>query len=248
LVVSDLQPADVRESIMDMQLVETRNGDERANAGASQSTGDLDDAVDMFVHARPRLLKIAYRILGDVSEAEDVVQEAWLRWQATDRSVVVSPPALLATTTTRLAINVSQSARRRRESCASPWLPEPADTGVDPVVAAEQLEAVERVVLLLMEILTPTERAAYILREGLGYPYRRISAVLQLGVPNSRQLVRRAQLRLAAARRRQPVNWAAHRRLVDAFVAATQTGDLIGLEELLAAGVSQPIREARATA
>lgn len=234
---------------MRTQLVETRQGEEHATAAASQSIGELDDATAPFVRARPRLLKIAYRILGDVSEAEDVVQEAWLRWQATDRSVVVSPPALLATTTTRLAINVAQSARSRRESSVSPWLLEPVDTSVDPETAAERLEAVERAMLLLMESLTPTERAVYVLREGLGYPYRQISAVLHIGVANARQLVRRARQRLSTDRRRQPVNSDAHQRLVRAFIDAAHAGNLAGLEELLSIDAShQPIRGLSATA
>jgi RNA polymerase sigma factor (sigma-70 family) len=213
-----------------------------------RAMSELDQAAEVFVGARPRLFGIAYRILGDAGEAEDVVQEAWLRWQSTDRTVVLSPPALLATTTTRLAINVAQSARRRRESSASPSLPEPADTSVDPETTAEQREIVERAVLLLMETLTPTERAAYVLREGFGYPYRRISEVLYLGVANTRQLVRRAHHRLATdRRRRQPVNSAAHRRLVLTFLAAAQAGNLAGLEKLLSADISrQPTRPASA--
>jgi RNA polymerase sigma-70 factor (ECF subfamily) len=227
---------------MGAQLVEARQGIEHARSGVDPTNGELDDAVATFLRARPRLLQIAYRILGDVPEAEDVVQEAWLRWQTTDRTVVANPPALLATTTTRLAINVFQSARRCRESSASPWLPEPADTGEDPEMAAERLEAVERVVQLLMETLTPAERAAYVLRKGLGYPYRQIAAVLHLGVANTRQLVRRAHLHLATNRRRQPVDWAAHRRLVEAFVAAARDGNLTGLEELLSSDTSYPTR------
>lgn len=232
---------------MDTQLVETRQGAEHASATANQSIGGLDDATATFLRTRPRLLKIAYQILGDVCEAEDVVQEAWLRWQGTDRTVVVSPPALLATTTTRLAINVAQSARRRRESSVGSWLAEPVDTNASPETLAEQQEAVDQAVLLLMQALTPTERAAYILREGFGYPYRQISAVLHLGVANTRQLVRRARQRLTTDRRRRPVDSVAHRQLVQAFLAAARAGNLPGLEELLSAGTShQPTRRSSA--
>jgi RNA polymerase sigma factor (sigma-70 family) len=224
---------------VDTQLVETRQGPEQASAAASQLTVELDDATAVFLRARPRLLKIAYRILGDMGEAEDVVQEAWLRWQTTDRTLVLNPSALLATTTTRLAINVLQSARRRRESSASPWLPEPGAVGVDPETAAEQLESVEQALLLLMETLTPTERAAYLLREGLGYPYRQVSEVLDLGLANVRQLVRRAHQHLATDRCRRPVDAEAHRRLVRAFLAAARSGSLADIEELLFADVGR---------
>jgi RNA polymerase sigma factor (sigma-70 family) len=227
------------EPTVDTQLVETRQNAVPERATASQTIVELDEATAVFVRARPRLLKIAYRILGDMSEAEDVVQDAWLRWQTTDRTLVLSPSALLATTTTRLAINVLQSARRLRESSASPWLPEPGDTGVDPETAAEQLEAVEQALLLLMQTLTPRERAAYILREGLGYPYRQVSDVLNLGVANVRQLVRRAHQRLATDRRRRPVDSEAHRRLVRAFLAAAQAGSLADFEKLLFADVGR---------
>jgi RNA polymerase sigma-70 factor (ECF subfamily) len=196
-------------------------------------TSELDHAASGFVSARPRLFGIAYRILGTVSEAEDIVQEVWLRWHGTDRTVVINPSAFLATTTTRLAINLVQSARRRHETYVDRWLPEPVDTSVDPETRAERGEAIELAVLLLLERLTPTERAAYVLREAFGYPYRQISEILQLGEANTRQLVGRARKRIAAERR-APVSPAAHRRLLHAFVAAAQAGELADLEELLA--------------
>lgn len=120
-------------------------------------TGDpveeLDDAAEAFRSLRPRLFGIAYRVLGSVSEAEDVVQDAWVRWQGADRSAVLDPGAFLARTTTRLAINVAQSARVRREAYVGPWLPEFVDTGVDPQVGAERGEALELAVLLVLEKL-----------------------------------------------------------------------------------------------
>jgi RNA polymerase sigma-70 factor (ECF subfamily) len=99
-------------------------------------------------------------MLGSAAEAEDIVQDVWLRWQTTDRSVVLDPPAYLATAATRLAINIAQSARSRRETYVGPWLPEPVDTSVDPLLGAERGEALEFAVLLLLERLSPTERAA----------------------------------------------------------------------------------------
>src|SRR3954463_4482496 len=125
--------------------------------------GDLDEAASIFTGVRPRLFGIAYRMLGSVSEAEDLVQDVWLRWQTTERARVENPGAFLATTTTRLAINELQSARVRRETYIGPWLPEPVDTGADPYLGAERGEALAFASLLLMERLTPTERAAFVL-------------------------------------------------------------------------------------
>src|SRR3954454_17157243 len=128
-------------------------------------------------------------MLGSAVEAEDIVQDVWLRWQVTDRTVVVDPPAFLATTTTRLAINLAQSARSRHETYVGPWLPEPVDTSNDPQLGAERGEALGLAVLLLLEKLSPTERAAYVLQEAFDYQYRQIADVLQLAEANSRQLV-----------------------------------------------------------
>ena len=191
----------------------------------------------VFVSTAPRLFAIGLRVLHDVGEAEDVVQETWLRWARTDRSVVVSPPAFLALTTTRLAINVVQSARRRHETAAGPWLPDTTDRSVSPETAAERREAVGTAIRLLLERVTPAERAAYLLRIGFDYPYRRISELLHLGEDHARQLVRRARDHLATGRR-HPVSAAAHRRLVRTFLAAARTGDLAELEDLLAADVA----------
>jgi RNA polymerase sigma-70 factor (ECF subfamily) len=193
----------------------------------------LDDAAAVFAEVRPRLFGIAYRLLGSWTEAEDVVQETWLRWQGTDRSVVRHPAAFLATTTTRLGLNVARSAHARRETYIGPWLPEPVDTSNDPTLGAERDQAVELAVLLLLETLTPTERAAYVLRESFAYPYPEIAEILQLSPANVRQLVSRARKHLATGRR-EPVEPGTHRRLLEAFVRAAQTGDLVALERLLA--------------
>lgn len=193
---------------------------------------------DVFVTTRPRLFAIAYRHLQDVGEAEDVVQEAWLRWERADRSVVVHPPAFLATTTVRLAINVTQSARRRRETSVGAWIPETVDEGAGPETLAERHEAVDVAIRVLLERLTPGERAAYLLRMAFDYPYGRISEVLHLKVDHVRQLVRRARQRIGTGRS-LPVNTGAHRRLVRTFLAAAQTGDLTELEDLLASDVAR---------
>ncbi|MFF4753587.1 RNA polymerase sigma-70 factor [Streptomyces sp. NPDC002514] len=202
----------------------------------NDDTDALDQATKEFLAARPQLFGIAYRVLGSSAEAEDIVQETWLRWHKADRTNVVEPAAFLTTVTARLAINLAQSARVRRESYVGPWLPEPVDTSRDPHVGAERAEAVELAVLFLMEKLNPVERAAYVLREAFDYPYSRIADILETSAANSRQLVSRARRHLAAERRKQ-VSPAEHRRLLEVFLAAAQTGDLTVLENLLAADV-----------
>ncbi|WP_400995006.1 RNA polymerase sigma-70 factor [Agromyces sp. GXQ0307] len=196
----------------------------------------IEGALTAFGAVRGRLFGIAYRMLGSASEAEDIVQEAWLRWQGTDRSVVDDPPAFLATTTTRLAINALQSARARRETYVGPWLPEPVDTSADPTLGAERAEALGFAVLVMLERLTPTERAAYVLREAFAYSYQQICAIVQVSEAGARQLVSRARKHLVGARRRD-VTAAEQRRLLTAFVSAARTGDLDGLERLFAEDV-----------
>jgi len=168
------------------------------------STSLEDDGLSAFVSVRPRLFGIAYRMLGSSAEAEDVLQEVWVRWQTTDRDRVRNPVAFMVTAATRLAINVRQSARVRRETYAGPWLPEPTDTSTDPGLGADRREALNVAVLLLLEKLSPTERAAYILREAFDYPYRKIADVIRVEEANARQLVTRARERLSSARR-EPV-------------------------------------------
>lgn len=209
---------------------------ESGNGETQIVTAELDRAAADFARMRPRLFGIAYRMLGSAAEAEDVVQDAWLRWQAYDRETVIDPQGFLATTTTRLAINAAQSARTRRETYVGPWLPEPIDISGDPALGAERGEALELAVLLLLEHLTPTERAAYVLREAFDYPYRQIADILQTTEPATRQLVSRARKHLAAGRRTE-VAPLEHQRLLQAFVAAAQVGDLPALEQLLAADV-----------
>jgi RNA polymerase sigma-70 factor, ECF subfamily len=206
---------------------------------AISQTGSSESAAKglaAFVGVRPRLFRIAYRILGSAAEAEDVVQNVWLRWQAIDRSVVLNPPAYLATTTTRLALNFAQSARSRRETYA-PWRAEPVDTSPNPQSEAERGEALEHAVSLLLETLSPTERAAYVLREAFNYPYRMIAEILRLGEANIRQLVTRARKRVAN-RPHASVSSAERRRFLDAFRAAAQQGDCAALEELFTSDVA----------
>ncbi|MEV4455050.1 RNA polymerase sigma-70 factor [Microbispora sp. NPDC049633] len=203
-------------------------------AGSHRSgTEDLDQAAAIFESVRPRLFGIAYRILGSSTEAEDLLQDVWLRWQAYDRGIVADPAAFLATVTTRLAINTLQSARVRRETYVGPWLPEPVDTGDDPHLGAERGEALGFAVLLLLEKLSPTERAAYVLREAFDYPYRQIAEIIETSEVAVRQLVSRARKHIVSERR-APVTRAEQRRLLTAFVTAARSGDLAALEDLLA--------------
>ncbi|WP_306185257.1 MULTISPECIES: RNA polymerase sigma-70 factor [unclassified Streptomyces] len=203
---------------------------------AGDEADSLDRATRDFIAARPQLFGIAYRVLGSATEAEDIVQEAWLRWQNSDRAGIHEPTAFLTTVTARLAINHAQSARVRRESYIGPWLPEPVDTSGDPHLGAERAEALDLAVLFLLEKLNPVERAAYVLREAFDYPYQQLAEILETSEANTRQLVSRARKHLSS-QRREPVGSAAHRRLLEAFVAAAQTGDLSALEGVLTADV-----------
>jgi len=197
---------------------------------------ELGDAVAEFEAVRRQLFGVAYRMLGSATEAEDIVQEAWLRWQSTDRSVVRNPAAFLVTTTTRLAINAATSARARREVYVGPWLPEPVLTADDPSLGAERNEALDLAVLVLLERLTPTERAVYVLREAFDYPFSQIAEVLELSEANTRQIAHRAKDHLAGDRH-EPVSPDEHDRLLRAFLNAARLGDLEALEGLLAENV-----------
>ena len=185
-----------------------------------------------FEAVRPRLFGVAYRILGGAAEAEEVVQDTWIRWHGTDRSAVRNATAFLTTASARLALNVADSARARHEASGG-WMPEPVDAGADPTIEAERDEALELAVRTLSERLSPTERAVFVLREAFDYPYRQVADVLGLSEANARQLLVRARARLASGCR--PAAGGDHRRLLAAFTAAADTGDLAPLEDLLAA-------------
>ncbi|MGW5277480.1 RNA polymerase sigma-70 factor [Streptomyces sp. NPDC004044] len=202
----------------------------------AEDAESLQEAEAVFRDVRGRMFGIAYRMLGSASEAEDILQEVWIRWQTYDRSKVQNAQAFLATTTTRLAINVLQSARVRRETYVGPWLPEPVDTSSDPALGAERGEALEVAVLMLLEKLTPTERAAYVLRQAFDYPYEQIAEIIGQTNANVRQLVSRARKHLAAEKRAS-VAADEHQRFLTAFVAAAQTGNVTALEELFAQDV-----------
>lgn len=208
-------------------------------------TSQDGDGLSAFVPVRRRLFGIAYSMLGNAAQAEDIVQDVWLQWQSTNRSVIENPPAFLATTTTRLCINLAQSAHKRRERNIG-TCPEPMDISSDPGLAAERGEALKLAVLVLLEKLSPTQRAGYILREAFDYSYRQIADILQIDEANARQLVSRARKHIADGRRSY-VNSCEQRRLLEAFIAAAQYGNMAALEGLFAEDAASRSRRRRAT-
>lgn len=181
-----------------------------------------DDGLSAFVPVRPRLFGIAYRMLGSAAEAEDIVQDVWLRWQFTIRNKVENPPAFLATTTTRLCINQAKSARTRHETYIDTRLAEPVDISSDPGLSAERGEALKLALLVLVENLSPTERAAYVLREAFDYSHRQIAGILHMEEANVRQLVCRARKRIANGQRPR-VGSSEQRRLLQALATNVTT-------------------------
>ncbi|WP_112263900.1 sigma-70 family RNA polymerase sigma factor [Lentzea terrae] len=185
-----------------------------------------------FQSVRPRLFGIAYRMLGRVADAEDVVQDVWLRWQSADRAQVRDRVAFLATITTRVTLNFLASARVRREVPVGRWLPGQVPVSEDPTLAVERSAELEQGVLLLLQRLSPTERAVFVLREACGYPFRDIARALQLSEANARQIRRRSAEHLTGSRH-LPVPRAASDRLLSAVRDAGRTGALARLERLL---------------
>ena len=200
-------------------------------------TREPDGGLLAFTDVRPRLFAIACRMLQSSAEAEDVVQDVWLRWQQTNRSVVQDVPAFLAKTTTRLCLNIVHSARTRCETFAAPWFSEPADPHADPELDAIHRAGLKRAIKMLLERLSPAERAAYILREAFNYSYRQIADVLRLSEANSRQLVVRARKHLAEGRRASATR-IEHESLLEAFIHAAEGGNLTKLEILLSKDVA----------
>ncbi|MER5211991.1 RNA polymerase sigma-70 factor [Streptomyces sp. NPDC002838] len=201
-----------------------------------------DTVTDVFEEHRPVLLGVAYRMLGRVADAEDVVQEAWLRWSAADRSEVREPRGYLVRITTRLAIDRLRQVKARGETYVGPWLPEPyvtdfGDTVPDTAERAVLADTVSLAVLVVLESLSPLERAVFVLREAFGYPYAEIAAMLERGEPAVRQLAGRARKHVEERRPRYEVDPVQRRDLTERFLAAAGGGDLEGLMSLLAPDV-----------
>ncbi|GII82349.1 DNA-directed RNA polymerase sigma-70 factor [Sphaerisporangium siamense] len=195
--------------------------------------------VEEFEELRPLLFSIAYRILGSVGEAEDAVQETWLRF-AGSATRPASTKAFLATTVTRIAIDVLRSARSRREEYVGPWFPEPllSDPYQDPARAAELADSVSMAALLLLERLSPLERAVFVLREVFGFGFDEIAATVGRSEAACRQLLVRARRHVAAGRPRFEALRQEQEELASRFFDALREGDVAGLRELLAADVS----------
>lgn len=194
--------------------------------------------LEQFEHQRPRLLGLAYRMLADTAEAQDVVQDAWLRWSGKDHDGVDRPNAYLHRTVTRLCLDRLKSARARREQYVGPWLPEPVATNpaerakADPEAHATLAENLSFALLLALERLTPTERAAFLLHDVFDHGYDEVARTLERSETACRQLVSRARRHLRGAKA-SPVDPQQHRVLLERFVAACATGDISALEALL---------------
>ncbi|RII11943.1 ECF RNA polymerase sigma factor SigJ [Streptomyces sp. YIM 130001] len=192
--------------------------------------------VDRFEASRPRLEAIAYRLLGSSSEAEDAVQDTFLRWQATDVDRIEVPEAWLTKVLTNLCLNQLTSARARRESYIGQWLPEPlldGDPMLGPADTAEQRESVSFAVLALLERLSPNERAVYVLKEAFGYPHGEVAEILDITEAASQQIFHRAKKHVASGKARAEVDEAAARRVIDEFLAAATSGRTEPLVRLL---------------
>lgn len=201
-----------------------------------------DTVTDVFEEHRPVLTGVAYRMLGRVADAEDVVQDAWLRWSAGDRSDVREPRGFLVRITTRLAIDRLRHVQSRREAYVGPWLPEPIATDFGPTLpdTAERAvlaESVSLAVLVVLESLSPLERAVFVLREAFGFPYGEIATTLDRSEAAVRQLAGRARRHVEERKPRYDVDPGECRDLTERFLAAASGGDLDALLTLLAPDV-----------
>jgi RNA polymerase sigma-70 factor, ECF subfamily len=191
---------------------------------------------DAFTACRPRLLGIAYGLLGELTEAEDVVQDAWLRWQGADAEAIRNPEAFLVTVTTRLALDRLRSARARREVYVGPWLPEPLLSDPEtPETKAIEAEALDLALLGALERLNPVERAVLVLRDAFDLEYAEIADVLDRTPAGVRQIAKRARDHAGDTSRRRAVDEEERQRLAEAFMVASLSGDVDGLRDLLAA-------------
>ncbi|HYQ79306.1 MAG TPA: RNA polymerase sigma factor SigJ [Solirubrobacterales bacterium] len=191
---------------------------------------------DAFTACRPRLLGIAYGLLGELTEAEDAVQDAWLRWQGADAEAIRNPEAFLVTVTTRLALDRLRSARARREVYVGPWLPEPLLSDPEtPETKAIEAEALDLALLGALERLNPVERAVLVLRDAFDLEYAEIADVLDRTPAGVRQIAKRARDHAGDTSRRRAVDEEERQRLAEAFMVASLSGDVDGLRDLLAA-------------
>jgi RNA polymerase sigma-70 factor, ECF subfamily len=190
-----------------------------------------EDAAAGFDPLRPKLMRVAYRMLGSVADAEDVLQEAFIRWMKADRDEVREPEAFLRRTVTRLCLDQLKSARRQRETYIGPWLP-------DPVVEEEEEEDVTLPLMLALERLSPLERAAFLLHDVFGLEFEEVATTIGRDAAACRQLAARARSHVREARPRFQVEKQHGFELAEAFYTASRNGDMKALGELLAADVS----------
>lgn len=205
------------------------------------SSKDDADPTAVFEQHRPTLIQAAYRLLGSRVEAEDVVQEAWIRWSRVDHAEIEEPRAYLLTVTSRLALNRLRQLATRRERYVGPWLPEPVASGPDPradgAAAAQLADEVSMAMLIVLESLSPLERAAFVLTEVFELAAPEVADVLDRSPAAVRQLVHRARSHVAARQPRQAVDAERHRQVTEHFRAAASGGDVATLLELLAPDV-----------
>jgi RNA polymerase sigma-70 factor (ECF subfamily) len=199
-----------------------------------------DDRLDAFQEHRQFLFALAYRMLGSVTDTEDLVQETFLRWQQTDAAEVREPRAYLSTVITRLCLNQLKSARARREQYVGPWLPEPLLTAqvADPCGDDRLAESLSMAFLVLLESLSPAERCVFLLREVFDYDYEAIARILGKSAANCRQVLRRARQQIAARRPRFAASPQRGEQLAEEFFKASGAGDMQGLLGLLAEDVA----------
>jgi RNA polymerase sigma-70 factor (TIGR02957 family) len=195
------------------------------------------DATDAFVAHRNLLFTVAYEMLGSAADAEDVLQETWLRWADVDLGEVRDPRAYLVRITTRLSLNRIRSLSRRRESYVGPWLPEPLLTSPDVAEDVELADSVSTAMLLVLETLTPTERAVFVLREVFDLPYDEIADAVDKSPAAVRQIAHRARSHVEARRPREVVGVAERDAVIQSFLAAVAGGDLQSLMDVLAPDV-----------
>jgi RNA polymerase sigma-70 factor (TIGR02957 family) len=196
---------------------------------------EAEGAATVFEDHRRELLALAYRMLGSIADAEDVIQEAYLRWRQVDTAAIASPGGWLSTVVTRLAMNHLKSAQRRRKTYVGPWLPEPLLTSelLGQQASLERADCLSIAFLTLLERLTPRERAVFVLRHVLDYEYAEIGTMLALGEANCRQIFHRAKLRLGEGGARYRADPDAHRQLLQAFLQAVTDGDVGDVVRLL---------------
>jgi RNA polymerase sigma-70 factor (ECF subfamily) len=209
---------------------------------STAAVAQRDDTVQVFQAERPRLFGIAYRMTGSVAEAEDIVQDAWLRFAPASDGNVRSPQALLTTIVTRLSIDHMRSARVRREQYIGPWLPEPLHTRAmtpddDPEASAIARESLDFAALALFERLSPVERAVLVLHEAFEMPHAEIASTIGISVAASRQHLRRARVRLSDGGKRYRIDPAEHDRVTNEFISALKRGDVAAMTDLLSEDV-----------